>query len=197
MGRPMEYEMGKQVIGVDVRNVRLDWKDRELVVLGLQARLADQRQLIGRKRDAQERNKQESVKPGRTGPQVNKAYRQAVNLGNEIDAIEGEIARLEDLVERVRKARPEPRLKVGDWAYNPIFNHNARVLAVTWEEHLNHYAGGWRYSLAGYSSPDLMPAVESAPYMQYRQVGKDCWDKVGPCGPAVMDIPLAEQEVQA
>lgn len=83
------------------------------------------------------------------------------------------------------------RLEEGDWAFKNIQPfHNARVASVVWDPSLHGFQGGWRYQVPGLSDPDLMPARDDLPFMQYRKIRKDTWELVGPCDRDTQNIGL-------
>lgn len=71
-----------------------------------------------------------------------------------------------------------PKLKVGDWAYNPISKENARVVRVIWEAPVATLIGGWRTSVPGYSSYDVGGSYESAPFVEYETTDGTTYRKV-------------------
>lgn len=75
-------------------------------------------------------------------------------------------------------SRPSPRFAVGDWAYNPHKNHNARVVNVEWDKAMHGYQGGWRYWVPGLGDPHMMAERKDRPYVEYEQVNAHCWKEV-------------------
>ena len=70
--------------------------------------------------------------------------------------------------------RPAATLAVGDWAYNDINKHNAKVVSVEWDKNIQR----WRYAVPGLSGPDLYAARESAPYATYAKTGTGAYKLV-------------------
>lgn len=88
--------------------------------------------------------------------------------------------------------RPAPEYKVGDWAYHPHQQANARVVAVVWDERANSYTGAWRYWLPGYGAliESFYAENPEKPYVRYAETTGDTWRLIGLCTRNETNLPL-------
>ena len=56
-----------------------------------------------------------------------------------------------------------PKLKVGDWSYDPLSKHNARIVRVSWD----FFEHRWRYSIPGFSSYESYGPTPGAPNVEF------------------------------
>lgn len=63
-----------------------------------------------------------------------------------------------------------PAFKVGDWAYNPVWKQNQRVVRIEWDDGFPGCSiPQWRYHVPGYGTTCLSSAFENAPFVEYER----------------------------
>ena len=82
----------------------------------------------------------------------------------------------DEYIQRLKKGLPTrmPGLKVGDWSYDPLSRHNARVVRISWDA-MEHR---WRYSIPGFSSFESYGPNTDAPNVEFETTDGTTYKRV-------------------